>query len=222
MCDPDCLHFAERVLSKADIEGKDVIEVGSMDVNGSVRPIIGQLGPKSYLGVDVVEGPGVDEICNSGELLTRFGPESFDVVATTEMLEHVRDWQETVSGLKRILRKNGVLLLTTRSRGFPYHAFPFDFWRFELDDMRAIFSDMEIEALERDTSCPGVFIKARKPEAFEENSLDDYSLYCIAKLRRCKKVNAFEYFLIEHVCGWLLRVLPKGFRTKLQKAIWKR
>ncbi|MEZ0346378.1 MAG: hypothetical protein ABWK01_07495, partial [Infirmifilum sp.] len=59
----------------------------------------------------------------------------------------------------------GIIYITTRSRGFPYHAYPHDYWRYEVYDMREIFGDFEIVKLARDWLEPGVYLKARKPAA---------------------------------------------------------
>jgi SAM-dependent methyltransferase len=145
------------------VAGARVLEVGSQDLNGSVRPLVVGLGPASYLGVDLVAGPGVDEICDAGELAVRFGRGSFDLVVSTEMLEHVRDWRAAVTNLKLALRIGGWLLVTTRSLGFPFHGYPEDHWRYELDDMRTIFADFDITLLVPDTPPSyGVFMLARK------------------------------------------------------------
>ncbi|RMF19193.1 MAG: methyltransferase domain-containing protein [Deltaproteobacteria bacterium] len=195
MCNPACIEFGRRVLDPSEVAGKDVIEVGSLDVNGSLRPDVEALGPRSYVGVDLAEGPGVDEVCPAEQLIERFGSESFDVVVCTEMLEHVREWRVVASNLKRLLRPGGVLLLTTRSRGFPYHEFPFDYWRYEEDDIRRIFGDLTIEAIEPDTFMPGIFVKARRPADFKERPLDDVRLWSIVTLRRCRRVTALDIAL---------------------------
>lgn len=177
MCNDACIEFVVAQLHKDDVQGKRVIEVGACDVNGSVRSLVEALGPASYLGIDLEEGPGVDQVCRAEDLVRRYGPESFDVVISTEMLEHVRSWRSVISNLKRVVAPGGVLLLTTRSKGFGFHAYPFDFWRYEMTDMEVLFSDFSVEALTPDRSCPGVLFKGRKPSKFHERDLSAYPLY---------------------------------------------
>ena len=212
MCNEACIQFGRSRLTRHDVQDKKIIEVGSRNVNGSLRADIETLGAASYLGVDVLEGPGVDEICDITELDRRYGEESFDVVISTELLEHVRDWRKAMSNLKRILRPNGVLLITTRSKGFPYHGYPYDFWRYEVDDMKAIFSDLSIEGIEKDPISPGVFLRATKPQDFSERHLDAIDLYSIVTRRRCNDVTGFDVAVrrARHKLRVLLsRVLPR-------------
>ena len=181
MCNASCIAFGAKYLSEFEVRNKRVLEVGAIDINGNLRPVVTAFGPKEYIGVDIEPGKGVDVVCRAEEILERFGKESFDVIITTEMLEHVRDWRLVVSNLKLICRPGGLILLTTRSRGFKYHGFPYDFWRFEIADMQAIFSDLEILALEPDPDVPGVMLKARKPEGegFAEKDLSGIALYSV-------------------------------------------
>lgn len=192
MCNPACLAYGEARLTEADLRDKRVIEVGARNVNGSLRRYVEQFGPSQYMGVDIEAGRGVDEVCNAEDLVQRFGRESFDVVICTEVLEHVRNWRTVFSNLKQLLAPDGVLLITTRSFGFGYHAFPYDFWRYEIDDMRNIFSDLAIEDVSSDPGKPGVFMTARRPQQFSENDLSGYELYSIIKDRRCLDVTDFD------------------------------
>ena len=220
MCNSACLDFGRTRLTEADVTGKRVIEIGSMDINGSLRPAVEALGPSEYLGIDIAEGPGVDEICSVYDLVERYGAESFDVVISSEMIEHVHDWRKAISQIKGVMRPNGVLVITTRSIGFPYHDYPFDYWRFELDDMRAIFSDMTIEALEPDTDDPGVLVKARKPLAnFVENDLSDHALYSMVISSRSKGIDfsRADYFRLALKTNVVTRKLKGAIRRVSSK-----
>jgi len=97
-------------------------------------------------------------------------------VISTEMLEHVEDWRPIVEQLKILVKPKGLLLITTRSPGFPYHPYPIDVWRYTLEDFRNIFSDMEILAVCSDWQVPGVFIKARKPDPYTPRNLSKMEL----------------------------------------------
>jgi SAM-dependent methyltransferase len=140
------------------------------------------------MGVDLEHGPHVDEICDGGALRERFGDESFDVVVTTEMLEHARDWRGVVSNLKHVVKSGGTLLITTRSHGFPYHAWPGDYWRYERSDMREIFADFTVDVLESDPEAPGVFLKATRPSEFHERDLSAFELFSMVKQRRAREI----------------------------------
>jgi SAM-dependent methyltransferase len=177
MCNQACLSFGYRNLGENEIRSKSVLEVGSRNMNGSLRSHVEAFGPASYLGVDVFPGPGVDEICDAEQLAERYGQDAFDLVISTEMLEHVCNWRQVIDNLKFVVRPGGVVLITTRSRGFPFHEAPYDFWRFEVSDMEAIFSDFEIENVESDPEEPGVFLKARKPRLYSAKDLSGYVLY---------------------------------------------
>lgn len=177
MCHTSCLNFGRDHLTPQNVKGMDVLEVGSYNVNGSLRDYVTTLDPARYLGLDVEQGPGVDEIGNVEELEERFGTEAFDVVICTEMLEHVPDWKFAITNLKRVVRKGGTLLITTRSKGFGYHGFPGDYWRFEVGDFTTIFQDFEIDALIPDPEAAGVFIKATKPILYKEHDISSYSVY---------------------------------------------
>ncbi|MFC1633078.1 class I SAM-dependent methyltransferase [Patescibacteria group bacterium] len=190
MCNQSGIDFGKQNLTTADVAGKRVLEIGARTVNFSLRTEIEKLKPAEYIGVDIQEGKGVDQIVSAEELVDKFGADSFDVVFTTELLEHVEDWRAAISNIKQVCKPNGVILITTRSIGFKYHAFPYDFWRYEKEDMQEIFADCEVEVLESDPSEPGVFVKVRKTTDFQEKDLSQYKLFNI--ITKTREVNIPE------------------------------
>jgi SAM-dependent methyltransferase len=199
MCHWTCITFAAEQLDESSVQGKRVLDVGSRDVNGSVRSTVEALGPAEYLGVDIQDGPGVDELCAVGDLVEHFGPESFDVVISTEMIEHVRDWRGAIENLKAVLKPEGTLFVTTRSIGFHFHGYPSDYWRYEPEDFEAIFSDFDDRVIDTDAVAPGVFIKATK--SGRHTDLSDIALHSVVVNRRAPDITDAE--------DWTLRLDPK-------------
>ncbi|AKA74664.1 class I SAM-dependent methyltransferase [Saccharolobus solfataricus] len=189
MCTTAVIEFFIDNIDCEELQGKRVIEVGSRYVNGSVRPLIERFcKPKEYIGVDIEKGKFVDIVLSAEKLIERFGENSFDVVISTEMLEHVKDWRIVVNNMKLILKPMGYIYITTRSLGFPYHSYPYDFWRYEVEDMENIFSDFEIIKIMRDPIEPGVFLKARKPLNFKLKDLSNVMLYSMLTRKREKDI----------------------------------
>jgi SAM-dependent methyltransferase len=117
-------------------------------------------------------GPGVDLVCLAEDLPRQFSQMgadgTTDIVISTEMLEHAADWQAAMTGMARILKPDGLLVLTTRGPGFPLHGYPDDHWRFTVGAMDAILKALGFDVLraEPDPEAPGVFAKARKPDGW--------------------------------------------------------
>jgi SAM-dependent methyltransferase len=168
---PSAYIFASRALTEADVKGKRLVEVGAHDYNGSVRGVYEAMGPASYTGTDMEPGPGVDLVCPAEKLPEVLGEDSADVLISTEMLEHAEDWRSAVAGMARVLAPGGLLLLTTRSPGFPYHPHPVDCWRFSVEHMDGIAEACSLDVLrlepDPDWNCPGVFLLARKPDGWD-------------------------------------------------------
>lgn len=98
-------------------EWKNVLEVGSLDINGSVRPLFTNC---NYLGVDLDKGPGVDLAIQGQEL--RFPDESFDVTISAECFEHNPYWRETFLNMKRMTKVGGLITFTCAGKDRPEHG----------------------------------------------------------------------------------------------------
>src|SRR5438046_10162384 len=94
VCNAACILFGFRSISASEVAGKRVLEIGSADRNGSLRPIIESYRPREYVGIDVEPGPGVDRVAEAGQIADTFGEDSFDLVVLTEKLEQLRALRE--------------------------------------------------------------------------------------------------------------------------------
>lgn len=83
-----------------------VVEIGSRNVNGTVRDVI---DAAQYLGVDVEPGPGVDLVADGATIVL---PRKCDLAVSCEVLEHTPDAEAIVANMLAMVRKGGLVLLT--------------------------------------------------------------------------------------------------------------
>lgn len=120
MSHPQQLAFLEIVIETIGDRKKNqrVLEIGSYDVNGTVRDIVGTC--EYYLGVDLIDGPGVDLVAFGHEL--DFESESFDLTISAECFEHDFFWTKTFLNMVRLTKSNGIVAFTCASLGRPEHG----------------------------------------------------------------------------------------------------
>lgn len=112
----------------------NVLEVGSLNVNGSARDVI-----NVSLGIDMRPGNGVDLVCN----ISDFNQTGFDACVSTETLEHVEDWKSFVINTWNAVKDGGYLVMTMASMKKGRHAYPDDYWRFTTGQIREIYPSAE-------------------------------------------------------------------------------
>jgi SAM-dependent methyltransferase len=102
-----------------------------------------------HVGCDVVQSSGnrVDYLCLATEL--PFPEASFDTVLITQVIEHVADHRAMLAEAFRVLKPNGVLIVSGPMY-WPLHEEPYDFFRFTEHGFRwlletAGFSGIEIK-----------------------------------------------------------------------------
>ena len=110
-------------------ENQTIVDIGSLDVNGSLRSV----APKGcqYIGVDFDEGKGVDVILTDPYQMP-FEDESVDVVVSSSCYEHSEFFWLSFLDVLRILRPGGLFYLNVPSNG-SFHRYPVDCWRFYPD-----------------------------------------------------------------------------------------
>lgn len=120
--------FVETAAFTFDLP-EPILEVGSYLTEGQekaadLRPLFPK---KTFIGIDIRPGPGVDAIEDVHSL--SFPDESIGTILCCDTLEHVPNVWKALSEMKRVLKKGGVLLLTS-VMNFPIHNYPSDYWRF--------------------------------------------------------------------------------------------
>lgn len=95
-----------------------VLEAGSYDINGSVRPYFAEA--KEYIGIDWRPGPGVDVV----SLVHKFSGRPlgyFDVIVSTSFLEHDPYWKSSLWNMLDLLKAGGTLIITCAGPDFGPH-----------------------------------------------------------------------------------------------------
>ena len=110
------------------------------------------------------DGSNVDVVALGSGL--PFPDDEFQVVVSTEMLEHDLTFWLSLGEMVRVLRPGGFLMITARGNGFPTHDYPADYYRFSTEAMAGLFDLYRVEVLEirpdPDPASPGVVAIGRK------------------------------------------------------------
>jgi len=140
---------------KTNIENKKILDVGSYDVNGTMKPIFEK---GQYIGLDMEEGPNVDVVGVSHDI--PFKDNEFDIIACSSCFEHDDMFWVSFQEMCRVLKPGGYMYVQAPSNG-PYHGWPGDNWRFYIDSWKALEkwgkkSGYDIELVEHyiDTTTP--------------------------------------------------------------------
>lgn len=115
-----------------------VLEVGSLNVNGTTKEIV----PHS-IGTDMRAGDNVDIVCPAEKLMERFGREKFDAVLSCDAFEHMENWRACLRGMWGVIRPDGWLVITMASPAKGRHNHPNDYWRANWEHIIRIFPNAD-------------------------------------------------------------------------------
>lgn len=116
-----------------DVKGKEILEIGCG--NGFGGYLLNQLGPKSYVGLDVMEEqiaiacrnyPQYRFLVQDATDLSQFVDASKDVVIIFGVLHHIPEWRNVIDEIKRVLKPDGSLFVE-EPRGVDIKLFDFFF-----------------------------------------------------------------------------------------------
>ncbi len=95
-----------------------VLDIGSLDINGNNQYLLD--ADCVYLGIDVAQGKNVDIVCQA--YLLKLPDSTFDVIVSTECLEHDRYYIETLDNIQRLLKPGGLFVMTCATTGRAEHG----------------------------------------------------------------------------------------------------
>jgi hypothetical protein len=130
----------EYIERHADKLGEDVLEVGSrMTIPNAWWIINRDLAQGKWLGIDMQEGPGVDQVVDIHSPPAEWSGR-FSGVLCSEVLEHVaRPWL-ALPKLREIMQPGGWMVVTTLT-SFPIHGFPDDYYRYTPSGLKLLLED---------------------------------------------------------------------------------
>jgi hypothetical protein len=122
-----------------NIAGKNVLVIGAGDKVSYYKKIFEKA---SILVISDVHGQfGADIILDAHQI--PFKNESFDIILAGQVLEHcIQPWQ-VADEIQRVAKLGAIIQVETPFN-FPYHAPPFDFFRFTFTGLRSLFNRCQL------------------------------------------------------------------------------
>ena len=111
------------------------------------RPLFEERGI-TYVGADLAGPPGATLVLNAYGSIP-IAPESFDLVISSQVLEHATDPSFYLAEARRVLRPSGTLVLSTHGY-WRYHPHPDDYWRWTASGLKRtlITNGFEIDSFQ--------------------------------------------------------------------------
>lgn len=102
-----------------------------------------------YIGADI---DGAPDILIGADAVVPLADQSVDFVVSFQVLEHVRNVPAYLSTLRRVLKSDGSMFLSTHGV-WPYHPHPTDYWRWTRDGLRLIVEEAGFEIQRMSALC---------------------------------------------------------------------
>ena len=126
-----------------------------LDVGCGRKPYESLFNVTSYIGLDIAGGGHNDDaksadVYYDGKVFP-FTDSFFDYVISNQVLEHVLDQEQLMEEIYRVLKPDGLLLITV-----PFvwdeHEAPYDYWRYTSFGTNYFFSEKGFEIIEQHKS----------------------------------------------------------------------
>lgn len=142
-------NFRDQYLGGQTGEPLKIMDLGSLDVNGSYKPLFDKPAWR-YTGLDVTPGDNVDIVLKNSYTWPEIRTDSVDVLISGQAFEHIEYFWITMLEIARILKPAGLGCIIAPSGG-PEHKYPVDCWRFYPDGASAMARFARLKVIEAST-----------------------------------------------------------------------
>lgn len=159
---------------------------------------------------DFCEGPGVDFVADVSDLPFEDG--SYDIVLSTQVLEHVKDPQKVVQEMARVLKPGGHLFLTT-PQSSPLHNLPWNFFNFTNLGLRLLFENAGLKVTKEEAQ-GGYYIMLAYQLNWFVRELERTSLPALLKVPLSVVSRIMFGFVTKIILIWMDRFDPEPLNTQ--------
>jgi len=189
-------YFMEEYLTPFRDRPLRILDVGSMDINGSYRGLFSD-PPWFYQGADTGPGKNVDIVLPDPYSWRGISSGSVDVVISGQVFEHVEYFWMTILEMERVLKPGGWICLVAPSGG-PAHRYPVDCWRFLPDGFTALARFAGLETVE-------IYLTSEKIGKYEDSSRMWNDSVFIGKKKKFRLPGKWKHELLRTLLLRLMR-----------------
>jgi len=143
------LRFRSDYLDEKKNEKLLILDLGSLDVNGSYREYF-DIFSWTYLGMDMSPGKNVDVVLNDPYYWKDIKSDTVDVLISGQAFEHIEYFWISMLEIARVLKPGGLCCIIAPSGG-PEHRYPVDCWRFYPDGFSVMARFARLDVVEVST-----------------------------------------------------------------------
>ena len=136
--------FLKECALKYDSTEKSLLEIGPSDVHQTAKDYFLKLKVKTMDICSKMNPDYIADLCKDNSSI--ISSNSFDYISCCEVLDHVTNPFAAISEMRRILKPDGLVFITTPFNLGIHTPFP-DCWRYSKMGLENLFKDWKIEKI---------------------------------------------------------------------------